>query len=101
MASPAFGHDSLIIVTYDEWGAPGSKLVAFVAVGPLVAPGSVSATAYTHYSLLRTIEDGYGLHPYLGGAAHTTSITSASGRATAKRRRPRASAHPAEHSLVA
>lgn len=77
LASPAFGTDGLLVATYDEWGdsTKHDKRVAFVAVGPLVKPGSTNAAAYNHYSLLRTLEDGYGLHPYLGAAATARSIS--------------------------
>jgi phosphatidylinositol-3-phosphatase len=76
-ASPAFGSDGLLIVTFDEWGdaTPSDKRVAFVAVGPMVKPGIVSSTPYDHYSLLRTLQDGYGLRPYLHNAAKTNSIS--------------------------
>ena len=32
-------------------------------VSPFVAPGSFNDTGYNHYSLLRTIEDTFGLIP--------------------------------------
>jgi hypothetical protein len=77
LASPAFGSDGLLIITYDEWGdlTMNDKRVAFVALGPLVTPGSANAGVYNHYSLLRTLEDGFGLRPYLGGAHSVKSIT--------------------------
>lgn len=77
LASPAFGEDGLILITYDEWGdfTPHDKRVAFVAFGPLVRRGSSDSRHYNHYSLLRTLETGYGLRPYLGGAATATAIT--------------------------
>jgi phosphatidylinositol-3-phosphatase len=77
LASPAFGSDGLILITYDEWSdsTVNNKRVAFVALGPLVTPGSTSTADYSHYSLLRTLEEGYGLRPYLGGADKATAIT--------------------------
>ena len=39
------------------------------------APGSYGQTYY-HYSLLRTIEDGFGLDGYLGNANAVTAIAS-------------------------
>jgi hypothetical protein len=35
---------------------------------PLIRPGTVSTVDYNHYSLLRTVEDIFGL-PHLGDAA--------------------------------
>ena len=39
-----------------------------LVISPLVQPVFVSPVAYDHYSLLRTIEDAWGL-PRLGNAA--------------------------------
>lgn len=39
-----------------------------VALSPYIKPGTVSTVAYNHYSMLRTIEDIFGL-PHLGDAA--------------------------------
>ena len=82
-ASPAFGDDGVIIVTYDEdqraggmarkngFGSGGPVVCAIVS--PLVDAGEY-AGSYYHYSLLRTIEDGFGLG-YAGHAADVTPIS--------------------------
>jgi hypothetical protein len=74
-ASPAFGRDGLILITYDEWGdaTPQDHRVAFLAIGPQVHPG-VYAGRFGHYSLLRTLEDGFGLRGHLLGAATARPI---------------------------
>jgi Phosphoesterase family len=76
--SPAFGSDGVIVVTFDEdsrmgglapkngLGSGGHTVCALIS--PLVRPGDYSATTYS-YSLLRTIQDGFRLGPYLGSAA--------------------------------
>jgi Phosphoesterase family len=76
-ASPAFGSNGVIIVVYDEderAGGIASKNglgsgghVACAIISPLVVPGSYG-TKYYHYTLLRTIEDGFGIGSYLGSA---------------------------------
>jgi len=74
VASPAYaaGH-TVVFVTWDE-GLDGSdNRVATVVVGPTVAPGTRSATRYTHYSLLRTTEELLGL-PLLKAAATAHSM---------------------------
>ena len=60
--SPAFA-DSVLFITWDEGktDAGGGGHVATIVVSPLVAPGTVSTVAHDHYSLLRTIEDAWGL----------------------------------------
>ena len=69
------GPSGILFVTFDEGHtndgcckvARGGHIVTVVA-GPGARPGVRSMTPYDHYSLLRTIEDLWGL-PRLGGAA--------------------------------
>jgi hypothetical protein len=82
-ASPAFGSTGVIIVVYDEderagglagkngFGSGGHVVCAILS--PLAVPGSY-AQKYYHYSLLRTLEDGFRLHGYLGNANAVTPI---------------------------
>lgn len=60
--SPAFA-DSLLLITWDEGSSSlgGGGRVATIVVSPSVRPGTRSAVAHSHYSLLRTIEDAWGL----------------------------------------
>jgi hypothetical protein len=39
-----------------------------LAISPFIAPGSTTATPYNHFSMLRSLEDIFGL-PHLGEAA--------------------------------
>ena len=57
-ASPAYGADSLIIVTFDE-GHPGKSTMLSVT-GPKVVPGTYGGY-YDHYSTVATIENRLGL----------------------------------------
>ncbi len=61
--SPAFAGSVLFITTDEGKGDSGSDggRVATLVVSPLVKTGFESQTAYSHYSLLRTIEDAWGL----------------------------------------
>jgi hypothetical protein len=93
MATPAYGHGGLIVITFDEGSdaaaccgetsgfspdhpnvpdpgknGPGGGRVGAVLLSPLIRPGTVSTAEYNHYSLLRTVEDIFGL-PHLGDAA--------------------------------
>jgi hypothetical protein len=47
--------------------------VLWAAQGPQVQPG-VYGGAFTHYSFLRTLEDGFQLEGYLGFAAGAQPI---------------------------
>jgi hypothetical protein len=93
MASPAYRAGGLILITFDEGntdaaccgessglssshpntplpglGGPGGGDVGMVALSPFIKPGTVSKVAYNHYSMLRTVEDIFGLS-HLGDAA--------------------------------
>lgn len=66
-------HDSLLVVTFDEdEGTSGNHIATFL-VGPMVRPGT-SDQRIDHYSVLRTIEQMYGLPP-IGEAAKAGPIT--------------------------
>jgi phosphatidylinositol-3-phosphatase len=49
-------------------GGPGGGRVGAVMVSNCIRPGTVSTDPYNHYSLLRSIEDNFGV-PHLGYAA--------------------------------
>lgn len=90
LASPAFRKDGLLVVTFDEGTAndaccgeqplpegpppgrfgPGGGRTGAVLFSPFIAPGTTSAQEYNHYSLLRSIEDLFGLS-HLGYAGAT------------------------------
>jgi phospholipase C len=50
---------TLVVVTWDEGGNRDNRVLTLL-LGPVVNPGKYG-TALTHYSLLRTIEDNFGL----------------------------------------
>ena len=61
---------SALFITWDEGSTSvnGGGHVATLVVSPGMTPGFRSATRYTHYSILRTIEQAWGM-PLLGNAA--------------------------------
>ncbi len=87
--SPAFRKDGLLIITFDESpsadkraccheptgpnttgpgaGGPGGGRIGTVVLSPFVRPGTVSDVPYNHYSMLKSVEEIFGL-PYLGYA---------------------------------
>jgi phosphatidylinositol-3-phosphatase len=76
-ASPAFGADGTILITWDEGSdppqAPGHVLLA--ALGPLVRPGAVDSARHDHYGLERTLAEGFGVKP-LAHARAASALTS-------------------------
>jgi len=93
-SSPAFRKDGLLIITFDEsdgqasdafdaccnekplptdpnkpgFSGPGGGRIGAVMLSPFIRPGTRSAEPYDHYSLLRSVEDIFGLG-HLGYAA--------------------------------
>jgi phospholipase C len=93
LASPAYRHDGVVIVTFDEaeltgpdadasaccntppspntprpgGSGPGGGRIGAVVVSPRTKAGTTNATPYNHYALLCSIEDVFGL-PHLGFA---------------------------------
>jgi regulation of enolase protein 1 (concanavalin A-like superfamily) len=65
-------HNSLFILTFDENNGGGTNQIVTVFVGQMVKIGQYSETI-NHYTLLRTIEDMYGL-AHAGAAASATPI---------------------------
>ena len=83
LASPAFKKNGLLVVTFDEADSgdasaccgegstpntaspgitgPGGGRVGAVVVSRYVTPGTKVDTPYNHYSLLRSVEDWFGL----------------------------------------
>jgi hypothetical protein len=72
--SPAFAN-SVVFVTFDEGttNVNGGGHIATIAITPNMTAGYKAAASYTHYSMLRTIEQAWGL-PFLGSAASATSM---------------------------
>ena len=93
LASPAYKAGGLILITFDEgttdtaccgetsgisashpnvaepgMDGPGGGDVGLVALSPYIKPGTESTVDYNQYSLLRTVEDIFGLS-HLGDAA--------------------------------
>jgi hypothetical protein len=69
----AGSHNSLFILTFDEDGGTATNQIATIFVGPMLQSGEYSARI-DHYSLLRTLEDMYGV-PATGRAANADPIT--------------------------
>jgi hypothetical protein len=90
-SSAAYRRDGLLVIAFDEAandssaccgeqsgpntpapggqsGGPGGGRTGAVMLSPFIAPGTVSDHSYNHYSLLRSIEDSFGL-AHLGYAA--------------------------------
>jgi Phosphoesterase family len=67
--------DLLIVVTFDEDDHSEGNRIYTTLIGSGVKPGAKSNNRYDHYSLLKTIEDQFGLDSLGGQDAAATSIT--------------------------
>ncbi|MDQ1730827.1 MAG: trimeric autotransporter adhesin [Pseudonocardiales bacterium] len=65
-------HNSLFVLTFDEDDNQANNRIPTVLAGQRVTPGSYPQVI-NHYSLLRTIQDAYGLSP-LGASATAAPI---------------------------
>ena len=63
---------SVIFVVFDESDSADPRTAA-LALGPLVRPGSAFRPSMSHYGLLRTVEDAWGL-PRLGRSAQAAPV---------------------------
>jgi acid phosphatase len=66
-------HNSLLVLTWDEDDFSGTNQIPTIMVGQSVKSGGY-AEHIDHYTVLRTLEDIYGL-PALGTAAQRSAIT--------------------------
>jgi hypothetical protein len=73
-SSSAFAN-SVVYVTFDEGttNVNGGGHIMTIAITPNMTAGYKSTASYTHYSMLRTIEQAWGL-PYLGSASSASSM---------------------------
>lgn len=84
ITSPAFDQNSLLIITYDEGSSSatccgvssGGGRIVTILISPLAKPGFQDATPYNHYSVLKTIEESWGMpHLLHAGDSKTSLIT--------------------------
>ncbi len=61
LADPRFTKGTLVVVTFDESIPYEDNHVYTALLGDMVKAGSIESARYDHYSLLRTIEENFGL----------------------------------------
>jgi len=78
LGTAAFRSNGILVITVDEDDTSHANRVPAIVVSARVSPGARTAASLTHYSLLRSIEDAYGLAP-LGHAGEAASLFAALG----------------------
>jgi hypothetical protein len=94
LASPAYKQDGLVMILFDEGhldstaccgeipgpgssmpglNGPGGGDTGAVLLSPFIAPGTSTSVAYNHYSMLRSVEDMFGIS-HLGYAGLSGAV---------------------------
>ncbi len=66
-------NNSLFILTFDEDNFTTTNKIMCLFIGPMVRQGNYYLKGYSHYDLLHTLEDMFGL-PYAGNSINSQSI---------------------------
>jgi phospholipase C len=72
MASTAFQH-AVLFVTFDE-SESGDGPIGMIALSPYAKTGYANSISYTHSSMLRTIQEIFGVTPLLGDAQNVVDL---------------------------
>jgi hypothetical protein len=78
LASAAYKDNGAIFIVWDEGDekllqTASDGPIGMIALSPLAKPGFSSTTAFTHSSMLRTVETIFGV-PFLRGAMGATDL---------------------------
>ena len=73
-ASSAYKNGAVILITWDEAGT-GDGPIGLVALGNAVKVSYMNTVHYTHSSTLRTVQEIFGLSPFLGDAANAVDLS--------------------------
>lgn len=80
--SSAYKNNGVLFIWWDEGDSALNPLanasdgpIPLVVLSPKAKPGYSSPTAFTHSSMLRTLQEIFGVTPLLGGAAGATNLS--------------------------
>jgi hypothetical protein len=75
LASQAYTNGGLLIVTWDEAAGNGDGPIGMIALSSRAKGGGyTNSSRYTHSSTVRTLQDIFGVHPYLGDAVNAENL---------------------------
>jgi phospholipase C len=72
LESAAYQH-GVLFITFDE-SETGDGPIGLIVVSPFAKPGYSNTVAYTHSSTLRTLQEIFGITPFLGDAANAIDL---------------------------
>jgi hypothetical protein len=75
LSSPAYKNGGALFIIWDEGEHSTDGPIGMIVLSPYVRGHGYSNTIhYTHSSMLRTLEEIFGVSPYLGDAANATDL---------------------------
>jgi len=74
LASDAYKNGGIIFITWDE-GEGGDGPIGMIVLSPNAKTGYSNTIPYTHSSTLRTLQEIFGVQPFLGDAANATDLS--------------------------
>jgi hypothetical protein len=75
LSSQAYKDNGALFVLWEEAEGGSDGPIGFIALSPLVKTGYASSVHYTHSSLLRTLQDIFGVQPYIRDAANASNLS--------------------------
>jgi hypothetical protein len=73
LASKAYQSSGAVFITWDE-NERDDQNIGLIALSPFAKKGYVNQIAYTHSSLLRSLQDIFAVRPYIRDAANASSL---------------------------
>ena len=74
--SPAFLNNGAVFITWDESAGTSANSIGMIVLSPLAkGNGYVSTLFHDHSSMLRTMQEIFGVAPLLGDAASRTNLS--------------------------
>jgi len=74
--SAAYSNNGAVFLTFDENGGGSFNPIMMMVLSPLVKGGGYASTNfYDHSSTVRTMQDIFGVRPYLGDAVNAVSLS--------------------------
>jgi len=73
--SAAFSNNGAVFITFDESGGGSANPIMMMVLSPLAKGGGYASTSFfDHASTVRTMQDIFGVRPYLGDATNNVSL---------------------------
>lgn len=74
LSSAAYSNNGAVVITWDENDYTDDPAIGMIVLSPLAKAGHASTVPYDHSSTLRTMQEIFGVRPYLGAAAGASPL---------------------------